>query len=250
VAEPGLAVAGAVILVEEPIHPWVAAIERMLSERRFRIARVRELAMVPYLLLAGGVSALFLSGRRLGRSDLDTLQKCRKLAPTLRVIVIAARGAAGDMKHALESGATAWLEWPADEAVVLEALRDGGSTAAPRRAVVLYTGWSDPTIAHRDALQEAGFEVHVVTTFQDASAWLLAYGGHAVLLLYVAPIESVRKSVLQALRRLQTKLPVVAMIRQDTPEVRDDLRRAGIDRILSTSDPAATVVDAVRGARE
>ena len=112
----------AVILVEDGL-PGAEEIASVLSARRYRVARVRDLAMVPFLLLSGGVSAVLLGGGGLGQRDVMALQRFRKAVPGMRIVVVASGPA--EMKRALDSGATAFVPWPAPARVVLDALGCG-----------------------------------------------------------------------------------------------------------------------------
>ena len=119
---------GAVVLVQDLFGPWAVEIEHILTGGQYRVARVHELAMAPFLLR--GATALFVGARGFGHGETSILLRCRAAMPSLRVVVVAIRGSLGDMKSALDSGATSFLSWPAPPAAVLEIV---GAAGAPSR---------------------------------------------------------------------------------------------------------------------
>ena len=104
-------------------YPWPPELAAVLAEDGFALRHVDRLDAVLPLLAAGGVQAVFLAGGPLGASDLLLVRRIRELAPATAVIVVTRTATDPDLKRAFESGATAFLSWPASHEAVRRAVR-------------------------------------------------------------------------------------------------------------------------------
>src|SRR5207247_10439431 len=86
-------------------------------------------AAVP-LLENGAVRALLVVARPLGASDLLLLRRIRKVSPRTGIVVVTKTPTSPDLKRAFESGATAFLSWPASTEALRQAVESGGVPAA------------------------------------------------------------------------------------------------------------------------
>jgi len=129
---PARGAAGAVIVVDDMDGRWKSEIEALLRKHGYKIARIKELPMAPFLLLSGGVTALLLDGRRMGASDAMVLERCRKLAPGMAIVFVTSGSSPVDLNRALDDGATAVLSWPAPGTALLDLLRRREPDDAPR----------------------------------------------------------------------------------------------------------------------
>jgi DNA-binding NtrC family response regulator len=113
---------GAVIIVEDAKGQWGPDMEALLRAHGHRVARVKDLASVPFLLLSGGIVALVLEGRKLAASDALALAKCRRLAPAMSLIFVTRDSSRVDLVQAMDDGATAVLSWPESASTLLDLL--------------------------------------------------------------------------------------------------------------------------------
>lgn len=98
----------------------------MVAGEGYVVVRIHDVALAPFFVLGGGVVALLADARRLDLQELLALRQCREKAPATAVVMVStAIRASSDVKRALESGATAFLSWPAPIDVLREALRSG-----------------------------------------------------------------------------------------------------------------------------
>jgi DNA-binding NarL/FixJ family response regulator len=76
--------------------------------------------------------ALFLAAGPLAASDLILLKRIREASPRTAVVVVTKTPTDPDLKRAFESGATAFLSWPASDDAVRRAI-DRGAPRDSRR---------------------------------------------------------------------------------------------------------------------
>lgn len=107
---------------------WQPELEELLATEGFATDRVGQLETVLSLLARGAVSALFLAAGPLAASDLLLLQRIREVSPRTAIVVVTKTPTDPDLKRAFESGATAFLSWPASNDAVRRAMDRG----APR----------------------------------------------------------------------------------------------------------------------
>jgi DNA-binding NtrC family response regulator len=119
--------AGLVALVGEA-PDWQAELDVVLGREGYATNRVARLDALLPLVAAGPVRALFLSAGPLAASDLLLLRRIREIAPRTAVVVVTNTPTDPDLKRAFESGATAFLSWPAS----VEALRQAIDRGVPR----------------------------------------------------------------------------------------------------------------------
>lgn len=113
---------------------WPAAFEAFVARELIGrdgavVARLAELGDAPALLRASEVTALVVNANRLGLKGKVALQECRRISPATAIVVIATTSVQG-LKDALESGATAFVSWPAAPDVLRRALHSGREAAA------------------------------------------------------------------------------------------------------------------------
>jgi DNA-binding response OmpR family regulator len=94
---------------------------------------VRLEAALP-LLEGGAVRALLLAAGPLAASDVLLLRRIREDAPGTAIVVVTMTPTDPDIKRAFESGATAFLSWPASTVALRQAIgrRDPSVSAASR----------------------------------------------------------------------------------------------------------------------
>jgi DNA-binding NtrC family response regulator len=92
---------------------WPADLEDSLGRDGYLVDHVTELSLVPSLLTNGKMRALFVAARPLAASDLLLLRLVRETSPGTAIVVVTRTPTHPDLKRAFESGATAFLSWPA-----------------------------------------------------------------------------------------------------------------------------------------
>jgi DNA-binding NarL/FixJ family response regulator len=75
--------------------------------------------------------ALFVAARPLAASDLLLLRLVRETSPGTAIVVVTRTPTHPDLKRAFESGATAFLSWPASIDSLRQAIASGGLPLAP-----------------------------------------------------------------------------------------------------------------------
>jgi DNA-binding NarL/FixJ family response regulator len=116
-------------------HEWPADFEAFVARELVGrdgafVARIAELGDAPAFLGASEVTALVVNANRLGLTGKVALRECRKVSPSIAVVVVATTAAHG-LKDALEGGASAFVSWPASPEVVRRALHSGRQTNEP-----------------------------------------------------------------------------------------------------------------------
>lgn len=104
---------------------WQPELEILLSSESYATDRVAQLDAVLPMLASGAVQALFLAARPLAASDLLLLRRIREVSPGTAVIVVTSTPTDPDLKRAFESGATAFLSWPASTDALRHAIERG-----------------------------------------------------------------------------------------------------------------------------
>jgi len=117
---------GRVVLVGES-PDWQGELGLLLTHEGYATDRVPRLDAVVPLLAGGSVQALFVAALPLAASDLLLVRRIREVSPRTAVVAVTRTPTDPDLKRAFESGATAFLSWPAST----EALRQ----AIDRRAI-------------------------------------------------------------------------------------------------------------------
>jgi DNA-binding NtrC family response regulator len=101
---------------------WQPELETLLNDEGYATGRVPQLDAVLPLLAGGSVRALFLAAGPLAARDLLLLRRIREVSPLAAVVVVTKTATDPDIKRALESGATAFLSWPASNDAVRRAI--------------------------------------------------------------------------------------------------------------------------------
>jgi DNA-binding response OmpR family regulator len=119
-------------------HEWPADFEafvagELIGRDGALVARLADLSEAPSFLSSSDVTALVVNANRLGLKGKVALRECRRISSTTAVVVVATSAAHG-LKDALESGATAFVAWPAAPDVVRKALHSGHQTTPAPRA--------------------------------------------------------------------------------------------------------------------
>jgi DNA-binding NtrC family response regulator len=119
----------AVVLIGDP-HDWPPDFESLLTAEGYAAGHLPELEAVVPIVAAAAVRALFVVARPLGASDLLILRRIRQTSPQTGIVVVARSPTNPDLKLAFESGATAFLSWPASKEAVRQAVDSGSVPAA------------------------------------------------------------------------------------------------------------------------
>jgi DNA-binding NtrC family response regulator len=122
-------VPGLVILVGEE-RDWQPELGLLLGGDGYAIDRVALLEAVLPVLAGRAVQALFLAADPLGASDLLLLRRIREASPDTAVVAVTRTPTDPDLKRAFESGATAFLSWPASNDAVRSAIGRGALPAS------------------------------------------------------------------------------------------------------------------------
>jgi DNA-binding NtrC family response regulator len=110
---------------------WPAALIAAVARDGYVALRVDDLTTARAFLGKGGVKALFMIARPLGAKDVLVLRECRRAFPATAIVAMTTASNQPDLKRAFESGATAFLSWPADPDVVRQALESAAVSVAP-----------------------------------------------------------------------------------------------------------------------
>jgi len=110
---------------------WPPALKATLDGEGYGADWVGDLSLVPSLLADGKVRALFVLARPRGASDLLVLRRVREASPRTAIVVVTGTATDPDLKRAFESGATAFLSWPASTDALRHALDSADLPVAP-----------------------------------------------------------------------------------------------------------------------
>jgi len=109
---------------------WQSGLAALLAGEGYATDRLPRLADVLPLLGSDAMQALLVESRPFAASDLLLLRRIRELSPRTAVVVVTRTPTDPDLKRAFESGATAFLSWPASNDVVRHAI-DRGTLLVP-----------------------------------------------------------------------------------------------------------------------
>lgn len=104
---------------------WPPEFISSVSREGYTVFRIEDLSLAPSLLREGDVGALVVGAAPLGAKDLLVLRECREVSPSTAILVMTTAPTQPDLKRAFESGATAFLSWPAPPEVLRQALASG-----------------------------------------------------------------------------------------------------------------------------
>lgn len=121
-----------VVLIGER-REWPPDFESLLTAEGYAAGHLPELEAVLPIVEVAAVRALFVVARPLGASDVLTLRRIRQMSPQTGIVVLARTPTDPDLKLAFESGATAFLSWPASREAVLQAVDSASVPAADSR---------------------------------------------------------------------------------------------------------------------
>lgn len=117
------------VLLVGPERDWPSDLKATLQAAGLVAASVPDLSLAASLLADGGVVALFVSARPLGASEVFALRRVREDSPFTAIVVLTRTSTDPDLKRAFESGATAFLSWPASADALRHALESGRGDA-------------------------------------------------------------------------------------------------------------------------
>jgi DNA-binding NtrC family response regulator len=113
---------------------WPKDLKGCLGRAGYLVEDVTELALASPLLTDDRIRAIFVPARPLAASDLLLLRRIRATAPRTAIVVLTQTPTQPDLKRAFESGATAFLSWPASAEALRQAIESGdGVPGDPRR---------------------------------------------------------------------------------------------------------------------
>jgi DNA-binding NtrC family response regulator len=101
---------------------WQPELRALLGKEGYETDYVSQLHAVLPMLASGPLQALFLPAGSLAATDLLILRRIREVSPRTAVVVVTKTPTDPDLKRALESGATAFLSWPATNHAVRQAI--------------------------------------------------------------------------------------------------------------------------------
>jgi DNA-binding NtrC family response regulator len=104
---------------------WPPDFKSSLTSDGYAAGHLPELEAALHIVEAGAVRALFVIARPFGASDLLILRRMREASPQMGIVVVASSPTNPDLKLAFESGATAFLSWPASKETVRQAVDSG-----------------------------------------------------------------------------------------------------------------------------
>jgi CheY-like chemotaxis protein len=114
------------VLLVGDVVDWQSEMGASLAREGYATERVLRLETALPRLESGAVRALLLAAGPLAASDVLLLRRIREIAPGTAVVVVTMTPSDPDIKRAFESGATAFLSWPASTAALRQAIGPGG----------------------------------------------------------------------------------------------------------------------------
>ena len=108
---------------------WPPELESLLAREGYVTEHRRELDAALSLVQGASVWALFMPARPLGASDLLILKRVRESSPGTAIVAVTKTPTNPDLKRAFESGATAFLSWPASKEALRHAVDSAGVPA-------------------------------------------------------------------------------------------------------------------------
>jgi DNA-binding NarL/FixJ family response regulator len=115
----------AVVIVQSH-DGWPSELLGAIARQGHVVLSIDDVRLVPFFILAGGVAAVMVDLRGLQLLGALTLRRCREVSPSTAIVAVAVDASAPTLTRALESGATAFLSWPASAEVVGRALGSTG----------------------------------------------------------------------------------------------------------------------------
>ena len=115
----------AVVLIGDP-HVWPADFASSLTADGYAAGHLPELEAAGPDRRGGRRAGALRRRETLGASDLLILRRIRETSPQTGIVVVATSPTNPDLKLAFESGATAFLSWPASKDAVRQAVDSGG----------------------------------------------------------------------------------------------------------------------------
>ncbi len=112
---------------------WPPDVDVALAREGYSGDRVARLDVVPPLLAQGAVHALLMPAHPLGASDIMALRRIRETSPRTAIVVVTPTPSDPDVKRAFESGATAFLSWPASSNALRHAIESGRARSSAAR---------------------------------------------------------------------------------------------------------------------
>ena len=106
-------------------RPWPPELMAAIARERYAVIYLDDVRLVPFFVLAGGVTAVLIDVQGLEMLGVLVLRKCRELSPSTAIVAIDLEATAEAMKRALDTGATSFLRWPVAPDVIARALRGG-----------------------------------------------------------------------------------------------------------------------------
>jgi DNA-binding NtrC family response regulator len=132
-ARPDVGAAPQVVLLVGDGRDWPPELESFLTREGYTTDRRAELDAVVSVLENAAVRALLFVARPLGASDLLILRRIREASPQTGIVVVSKTPTSPDLKRAFESGATAFLSWPASTEALRQAVESGAVHASEAR---------------------------------------------------------------------------------------------------------------------
>lgn len=121
-------VPGIVVLIGDA-PDWPPELEALLTHDGYAAERAPDLEAVLPRLAGGAIHAVFVAARPLSASDLLLVRRVREISPGTAIVVVTRTPTDPDLKRAFESGATAFLSWPASTETVRHAIERGQAPA-------------------------------------------------------------------------------------------------------------------------
>jgi DNA-binding NtrC family response regulator len=120
-----------VVLLVGDGRDWPPELESFLTREGYATDRLADLDGVVRFLDTAAVRALLVVARPLGAADLLILRHVREASPRTGIVVVTRTPTSPDLKRAFESGATAFLSWPASTEALRQAVESGAVPASP-----------------------------------------------------------------------------------------------------------------------
>jgi DNA-binding NtrC family response regulator len=116
---------------------WPPELQADLKASGYTTDCVEGLSIAGSRVAGGGVGALFVTARPLAAAEILALRRVREASPRTAIVVMTRTPNDPDLKRAFESGATAFLSWPASPEALRHAVTSGdappGDVAAVQR---------------------------------------------------------------------------------------------------------------------
>jgi DNA-binding response OmpR family regulator len=120
-----------VVLVGEGAD-WPPEVETLLGTEGYRTDHIGRLEGILPVLAAREVQAVLVAASPLAATDLLLLRRLRETWPHTAIVVLTRTPTDPDLKRAFESGATAFLSWPASTDALRRAIEPGPAFSPSR----------------------------------------------------------------------------------------------------------------------